>query len=198
MKNGLIVAAALLAGCGQDIDLGSSQNITAGAPQPPPMTSQGSATSGCPLEDPALLKAPDACPDQDPPPSLLSPVVACVVTAGGPVRRPEDHLPVVPACPTGAYFTLKDPFPPENIERAVSAFKGESDFIPAFFPGQGMRIPRTIEVFPDRTSFFVRIDPRPGNGRRVDVFLNDSELYRGTPGPVSYGVVFLAGTPDIP
>jgi hypothetical protein len=203
MMSRLTVAAlALLAGCGQDIDLGSSQNVTAGAPQPP-MTSQGSAMPGCPFDDPALLKAPDACPDLVPQPSYGPVVAACAVTADGPVRAPENELLTVPACPTGAYFTLKDPFPPETIERAVSAFKGESDILPAFAPGLGTRLPRTVEVFPDRGSFFVRLDPRPSNGRRIDVLFSYTEMYRGTPGytdnvPISYTVAFRAGTPGIP
>jgi hypothetical protein len=182
----LTVAAgvAVLAGCGQDIDLGASHQ-----PLPPESLSPKSATTGCPIEDPALLKAPAACPDplSDP----LGVTAACVVTAEGPVRAVGTDLPAVPACPTGVYLTLNGPLPAvENIERAVVVHKGDDEPRLSLVPGAGAPVPRTVEAFPDRNSIFVRLDPRPSNGLRVNVLLVYAELFRGVGVGPAQGEIF--------
>jgi hypothetical protein len=182
-----LVAPILLAACAQDIDLGNSRmNAQALEPSAPP--SPRSAAAGCPFEDPALLKAPDACPaSADPAPS--DGFAVCVVTADGPVPRPAGTGLTVPGCPAGVYFTFPDPLPPPaNIERAVLAFKGDDNDKSAFAADTGTPLPRTIEMFPDRRSFFVRLDPRPGAGLLVRVLARCAELYQAEPvNPCGYG-----------
>jgi hypothetical protein len=196
-----LAALALLTGCGQDIDLGNSRmSATEGAP-PPAGPSTKAAAPGCPFEDPAMLVAPQGCPE----PFDGDPFTAiCVVTAAGPVRARAGELPTVPACPTGVYFSLSGELPPaENIERALLALKGKDGDKPAFTAEMGMAVARTVERLADRGAFFVRLDPRPSAGLRINVIARYDELYRGlavNPGGESYGYVFgfHAGTPDIP
>jgi hypothetical protein len=194
MNRLMLAALVALAGCGQDVDLGGSRS-----PLPPDSPFRNSAVTGCPIEDPALLKAPAACPDALEHP--LGVAAACVVGADGPVRPIGDALPSVPACPTGVYFTLTDPLPSaENVDRAVLVLKGVDENRPAFTADSGTPYPRTVEVFPDRGSIFVRLDPRPSNGLRVNVVLRYDELYRGVGvgpgGGLIYGYVvgFHAGS----
>jgi hypothetical protein len=184
MSRFTLAALAVLAGCGQDIDLGNSRPPP--APAPP---STRSAMAACPIQDPALLKAPDACPQ--PLEQPLGVAASCVVTADGPARPMGNELVAVPDCPTGVYFTLTDPLPPaENIERAALVLKGVDDYKPAFTGESGTPFPRTVELFPDRRSIFVRLDPRPSDGLRINVVLVYGELYRGIAGHPGGGLVY--------
>jgi hypothetical protein len=197
-----LAALTLLVGCGQDLDLGTSRaNARTIQLAPPPRSSSTSAAGGCAFEDPALLKAPEAC--SDPTGDKLF-RAACVVTAEGPVRPVGDALLTVPACPTGVYVSLSGGLPPvENIERALLVFKGVDYDKRAFAADTGTPLPRTVEVFPDRGSFFVRLDPRPSVALRINVLARCAELFAGSkanPCGDNYGftVGFLAGTRAIP
>jgi hypothetical protein len=58
-------------------------------------------------------------------------------------------------------------------------------------------------VFPVRRAFFVRLDPRPSAGLRVNVFARCAELYQGEPVnrcgfTYAYGTGFFAGAPLVP
>jgi hypothetical protein len=199
-----LAGLTFLVGCGQDLDLGTSRaNVhdIQVAPATPPGSSSTSAAPGCAFEDPALLKAPVRCPDLTNDRPFMA---ACVVTAEGPVRPVGEALPTVPACPTGVYVTLAGGLPPvENLERALLVFKGVDYDKRAFAADTGTPLPRTVEVFPDRGSFFVRMDPRPSADLRVNVLARCAELYAGmavNPCGYNYGytVGFRAGTRAIP
>jgi hypothetical protein len=202
----ILVALTLLVGCGQDIDLGSTQTTgpaTGVAPKPTP-TSLGRAPEVplCPFEDPALLQAPANCPTPYGDPLYA---VVCVVTADGRTLDPfGDHLLRLPACPTGVYFTMSGPLPPvDNIERSVVVLKGDENDKPSFDASMAPAVPRTIEALPARASFFVRFDPRPSDGLRVNVVTRHAELFAGRDlGARSaiYGHVvgFLVGDKPVP
>jgi hypothetical protein len=189
-----LAALTLLAGCGQDIDLGNSRmNVPTIEVAPlPPSGSSSTSAEGCPFEDPALLKAPDACPG---PSDRLAFASTCVVTSDGPVPPPADALLTVPACPTGVYFILGGTLPPaENIERSLLVLKGDDGDKSAFAADTGTPLPRTIEVFADRRSFFVRLDPRPSAGLRVNVVARCAELFQGmAANPCGYSYAYVVG-----
>jgi hypothetical protein len=195
-----LAALTLLAGCGQDIDLGGTRT-TALEPNPTPTSSGGPPQMApCPFDDPALLQAPPACPTQ-----LEDPLYAaiCVVSADGRVQDPfGDQLLRVPGCPVGVYFTLAGSLPPaDNIERSVAVLKADQYDKPALDPNAGLSVPRTIETLPARASFFVRFDPRPSAGLRINVLARHAELFAGRDlgargGVYGFVVGFLVG--DLP
>jgi hypothetical protein len=195
-----LAALMLLAGCGQDIDLGSTRGPASSlAPKPTPTWSGGAPAASCPFEDPALLPAPEACPIQMEDSEYRG---ICVVSPEGHLMDPfgGPQLLRLPACPIGVFFTMKDPLPAtDNIERAVWALKVDPDGKPAFVPSdEAISVPRTIEVIPAANSFFVRLDPRPSAGRRINVVVEYAELFAGRdrgPRSIVWGslIGFLAG-----
>jgi hypothetical protein len=193
---------ALLCGCHQDIDIGDTRMNGLATEPSAPAGPQTSAPPGCAFDDPAQLVAPAACPEQTAIPGFDTFATVCLVTADGPVRSDKD-LPTLPACPTGAYFTMNGTLPPvENIEHALLVLAGKEYDKRAFAADTGTPLPRTVEVFPDRGSFFVRLDPRPSAGLRVNVLVRCQQLVEGTftnPCGYNYGytVGFLVGAPPI-
>jgi hypothetical protein len=194
---------ALLCGCHQDIDIGGSRMNGLTTEPSAPAGPQTSAPPGCAFEDPAQLVAPAACLEQTAIPGFDTFAATCLVTADGPVR-PGKALPTLPACPTGVYFTMNGTLPPvENIEHALLVFAGKEGDKHAFAADTGTPLPRTVEVFPDRGSFFVRLDARPSAGLRVNVLVRCQQLAEGMPtnpcgSSYGYNIGFNAGEPAVP
>jgi hypothetical protein len=192
------LALLLCAGCLQEIDLGRLRPLLGDAgvtgslgvsPLPPPVALP--AQPRCPLEDPADLPVPPRCIPYDNGGIVRE---LCFATGDGRVLPPQDgvHLQHLPACPVGVFFGIRDADgDAQALERAVVVLKGEEDDKRAFAVGTGTPLPRTVEVLPARGGLFVRLDPRPSDGLRVNVLLRYQEI---SPGAV-YGFVagFIAG-----
>jgi hypothetical protein len=208
IKLALPVALALGAGCGQDLDLGQTHSAVVGSAPFPALERQPPApdpvaSPGCPITDPAELPAPARC---HPYPHASASAQAnprvhelCFVTADGRVLPHADEgigPRRLPDCPTGVFFKMPEAIGDvEKLERAVVVLQGDDNDRRTHLPDSGPRRPRTIEVFPDRGAFFVRLDPRPGNGQRVNVAIRYAELF---PGPfASFSAGFITGQPSV-